>query len=698
MKMERIDAPDGATRATSAVETLKALDQAVAVIEFDLSGTILRVNDRFLEESDYSEAELVGNHHSLFFASGTYKTSEYDQFWERLKAGEKVQGEIARRRKDGSDLWVQASYAPVFDADGNMTRIVGIGMNVTAQREQSLIAHSKVAALEQSQAVVEFDLSGRIVDCNDLFLKSKGYTRDAALNLHHRDLCESHYAASDEHARFWDKLVSGESVSGVFRRKTHTGRDVWIRATYSPIMGLDGKPRGVLQFAHDITAQRRKDAEFEGKVRAIDRAEAVIEFELDGTILEANANFLNLMGYAREEIVGRHHRIFCDAATANAESYKAFWEKLGRGEFDKGEYKRLTKNGEDVWIHASYNPIFDSDGRPFKVVKFAADITEEKRASNDHEARLDAIGRSLAVIEFDLDGKVLDANENFQRLSGYALRELKGQHHSTLCSPDHIRSQDYRDFWLDLSAGKFQTGRFHRVGKYDRDIWIQATYSPIMDLRGEVCRIVKYAFDVTEEVQLERAISSRAGQMSDLAKRLASLIGDISGSTEKVHGLSLRTKVNAEDGQETLGSVIDSIEQIQRSASGIAEIVAIISEIAGQTNLLAFNAEIEAARAGEHGVGFSVVAGEVRKLAERSSAAARDITRLIEESNNRVSEGTGRSQRAREAFGQIVASVHRTGDEISHITGLVSAQEGVSGDVVKLVEELVAVTRNSANG
>ncbi|WP_408589642.1 PAS domain S-box protein [Novosphingobium sp.] len=581
MNMDKIEAPTSAQQITAEQGTLRAIEQAFAVIEFDTAGNILRANDRFLALTGYTADELAGLHHRVFCQRSYIASVAYSQFWEKLAGGEVQQGEFLRLRKDGREVWMQASYNPVLDADGRPERIVKVAMDVTTQRLESLAASGKIEAIERSQAVIEFDLTGRIVKVNDLFLAIKGYTREAALNLCHRDLCDPAYAASDDYARFWDSLVRGEFVSGVFRRRTQTGRDVWIRATYSPILDLNGTPRGIVQFAHDITTQRQKDAEFEGKVRAMDRAEAVIEFELDGTIIDANTNFLNLTGYAREEIVGRHHRIFCDAQTANDDAYKAFWAGLGRGEFDKGEYKRLCKNGEEIWIQASYNPIFDADGKPFKVVKFASDVTAEKHQSNDHQARLAAIARSLAVIEFDLDGKVVAANENFQRLSGYALRELMGQHHSMLCSPDHIRSQAYRDFWLDLNAGRFQSGRVHRVGKYDRDIWIQATYSPIMDLRGEVCRIVKYAFDVTEEVQLERAISSRAEQMSELARRLAQLIGDISGSTEKVHNLSLRTKANAEDGQETLGSVIDSIEQIQRSASGIAEIVAIISEIAG---------------------------------------------------------------------------------------------------------------------
>ena len=326
------------------------------------------------------------------------------------------------------------------------------------------------------------------------------------------------------------------------------------------------------------------------------------------------------------------------------------------------------------------------------MVKFAVDVTAEKVSAAESAARVEALGRSLAVVEFDLDGKVVSANDNFLRVVGYSLREIVGQHHAMFCSPHYVRSQEYRDFWLRLNKGEFHSGRFHRVGKFDRDIHIQATYNPIFDLRGEPQRIVKYAFDVTEQVLMEKAITDRGADMRRIADGLSHAIEGITRASGTANALSRQTRANAEDGQATLGSAIGAIEQIQKSSSDIAEIVAIISEISGQTNLLAFNAEIEAARAGEHGVGFSVVAGEVRKLAERSSSAAREISRLIQESGARVAEGTERSRAAREAFGHIVESVHRTSDAIEDIANSAGEQQSVSGEVIALIQQLMAAT------
>lgn len=692
MKIEPVGTAGEMDAANLEAGSLAAIERAFAVIEFDLRGTILRANHNFLAAMGYEEHEVVGQPHAMFCGKVHAASAAYRQFWEQLGEGQFQQGEFSRLRKDGSEVWLQASYNPVLDDEGKPVRIVKVAMDVTGQRLESLAAISKVDAIERSQAVVEFDLSGRIVAANAQFLAMKGIAPGTERNLSHKDLCDPVFAASDEYAAFWTKLTQGEFVSGIFRRRSHDGNEVWIRASYSPILDLSGRPRRIVQFAHDVSEQRRINAEHEGKVRAIDRAQAMVEFDLTGHVIAANRNFLDLTGYVLEEIAGRHHRQFCDPATAQGEAYTAFWEKLARGEFESGEYKRLRKDGKEIWIQATYNPIFDASGKPVKIVKFAVDVTAEKTRANEFIAKVDAIGRSLAVIEFDLDGKVLTANDNFLRTTGYSLREITGQHHSMFCSPDYIRSQEYRDFWLKLNAGEVHGGRFHRIGKYDRDIWIQATYNPIFDLQGRPCRIVKYAFDVTDQVQMEQAITQRAAQMDGLAGRLSHSISQITESTGLARDLSGQTRTNAEQGGETLLAAISSIELIQKSATAISEIVRIISEISGQTNLLAFNAEIEAARAGEHGVGFSVVAGEVRKLAERSATAARDIARLIDESNARVTEGTSRSREAREAFTRIVTSVHQTSDAIDTINGLAGAQETVSAEVVQLVTQLVAAT------
>ncbi|WP_337846846.1 methyl-accepting chemotaxis protein [Sphingomonas sp.] len=330
------------------------------------------------------------------------------------------------------------------------------------------------------------------------------------------------------------------------------------------------------------------------------------------------------------------------------------------------------------------------------MVKFALDVTKQKQASMDFRAKVDAMDRSQAVVEFDLEGNILDGNENFLRLTGYSSRELIGQHHSMLCTSEHIRSAEYRDFWLSLARGEVQAGRFHRVGKFERDIWIMATYNPVLDTRGKPIRVIKYASDITEQVALEQRIKACSAAMSEEVETLSTSIQAISEATQNATRLSDRTRGGAQVGSGSLSNAVDAINLIQKSGTGISEIVSTIVNLAGQTNLLAFNAEIEAARAGEHGIGFSIVAGEVRKLAERSATAAREISGLLEETQQRIAAGSESSRNANDAFAQIVESVLQTSESIDGVTALAASQTAMSERVVSLIRELSSATSRAA--
>ena len=250
-------------------------------------------------------------------------------------------------------------------------------------------------------------------------------------------------------------------------------------------MDLDGRPFKVVKFASDVTQQKLASAEANGKVDAIGKSQAVIEFNMDGTIISANDNFLNALGYQLGEIKGQHHKIFCETTYTNSSAYRQFWEKLNRGEFDSGEYKRLGKNGKEIWIQATYNPIMDLNGKPFKVIKFASDVTQQKLAAAEADGKIDAIGKSQAMIEFNMDGTIITANNNFLNALDYRMEEIQGQHHKMFCETSYTSSPEYTQFWEKLNRGEFDAGEYKRVGKNGKEIWIQATYNPIMDLNGK---------------------------------------------------------------------------------------------------------------------------------------------------------------------------------------------------------------------
>lgn len=476
-------------------------------------------------------------------------------------------------------------------------------------------------ALDRSQAVIEFKVDGTILTANDNFLSLMGYGLEEVKGRHHSIFVDASYRASPEYRAFWQALGKGEFKTAEFKRVTKDGREVWIQATYAPIADHKGRVYKVVKFASDITEAKLKASDFNGQIDAINLSQAVIEFELDGTIRKANKNFLNAMGYEESEIVGKHHRTFVDAETRNSPEYAAFWEALARGEYRAGEFKRVAKGGREVWIQASYNPIRDMNGKPYKVVKFASDITAEKKRAAEAAGQLDAIQKSQAVISFKLDGTIEEANENFLNAVGYRMEEIRGRHHSMFMPEEAARSEEYHAFWAALNQGQFQAGEYRRIGKGGREIWIQATYNPIRDLNGQPYKVVKFATDVTDEVMARR----RAEQISNLLEQTAAGAEEMNASVREIAVSMEQCNELTSGAAEEVSTTGHATERLDSAATSMGGITVAIGEITNQINMLALNATIEAARAGEAGKGFAVVANEVKVLADQARKATTEI-------------------------------------------------------------------------
>ncbi|MAR00639.1 MAG: hypothetical protein CMI00_08880 [Oceanospirillaceae bacterium] len=278
-------------------------------------------------------------------------------------------------------------------------------------------------------------------------------------------------------------------------------------------------PWNFLRFnSEEKKKERERVLEYRGQIAAINKSQAVIESSLDGKILHANDNFLNALGYSLEEIIGRHHSMFVEPSYSNSQEYRAFWEKLGRGEYDAAQYKRIGKGGREIWIQASYNPIMDEEGKPFKVIKYATDITSQKLREADFTGQLSAISKAQAVIEFSLDGKILHANDNFLNTLGYSLDEIIDRHHSMFVEPSYRNSPEYKMFWEKLGRGEYDAAQYKRIGKGGREVWIQATYNPIMDMNGKPFKVVKYATDVTDEVKAAEILKLAVAQTQSVVQ------------------------------------------------------------------------------------------------------------------------------------------------------------------------------------
>jgi methyl-accepting chemotaxis protein len=429
------------------------------------------------------------------------------------------------------------------------------------------------------------------------------------------------------------------------------------------------------------------DDRMRAELEALNRSQAVIRFTPDGIILDANHNFLVAMGYTLNEIKGQHHRIFCDTDYVQTNAYKEFWNKLKNGTFFTSQFKRFTKSGQEIWIEASYNPIIDNSGKVIQVVKYASDITEQKMIDADYEGQIDAISKSQAVIHFELDGTIITANKNFLSATGYRLDDIQGKHHSMFCDPQYARSKEYQELWDKLNDGEYQAGEYKRFGKGGKEIWINASYNPIMDMNGNPFKVVKYATDITSQTKAKIQSQKLTNSLQDESSSVAAAIEEMTASIEEISHNMVLSNTSINDITIKARQSDDLMISLKSTAKSMEVVVDFIRDIAEQVNLLALNATIEAARAGDAGKSFAVVAAEVKKLASQVGKATNDIAEKIV-SLQKI------STLAAESSGDISKTTHAVNIAVNTVTLAIKEQNIVTREIA---DSMVKTSQNVDN-
>ena len=670
-----------------------AVDTGFAAIEFLPDGTILSANRNFCQTMGYAEDDILGQHHRLFCEKEYAQSEEYQNFWRALGEGRVSTGEFERITKDGQRIWLNAAYTPVRDAYGNVVKVTKIALNITGMIESRVQGENLQSAVDTGWAYIEFDPSGVISSVNKNFLSVLGYAEEKeVVGQHHRIFCENEYAQSAEYVIFWDNLRAGRIQSGEFRRRTRTGEEVWINASYTPVKDGQGKVVKVIKIASDITKMIHSRKQGENLKSAVNTSFAAIEFSPDGTILTANANFCQTMQYAnQDEFVGKHHRLFCEPQYAESAEYKNFWVNLAAGKVNAGEFERITKNGQRVWLSASYTPVTNAEGNVEKVIKIATDITSVKTPVLQVRDIISKMAQGDLTLRFDAksDGYVQEMGEalNVAIENLNALLSNIGKNASLVADSSSSvleKSESVKDNTSEVASAITQMAK----GAQDQAIKTDDSSKLVEDVRAS-------SSDMEEKANSIYRTAERGQQSCENGiKIIKNLINNMGGINDSASVTS------------------ESISILTQRAEEIGRTLNVITDIAAQTNLLALNAAIEAARAGDAGRGFAVVAEEIRKLAEDSRRSAVDIEKIIgdvqkdtqsaskaiETMSSSVKDGSLATQEASSIFEEIALASSNTLSFSKEIQQATSAQKLSIDTVAKNIEQIVVVAEETAAG
>lgn len=532
--------------------------------------------------------------------------------------------------------------------------------------------HAKFAAIDAHLSIVEYSLGGEILEANENFLNLLGYSLSEIQGKHHSILIDKRFRESTEHTNFWNHIA----IKGSTREQTpcirKSGETLWLESSYAIVHDEHANPQSIICTVRDINEQKLAQSDSQKTIDAIEHAFAIIEYHPDGTISDANPVFLRLSDCHTSEVIGKHYSSLFVRNEKQEQKMNQAWESATKGNHVSENCSMRTKHGVEVWLHSVFIPRYDDQNAMYKIIQYSSDITEQTLLSNNFRNQIQAINNSQAVIEFLMDGTIISANDKFLNTMGYRLDEIQGRHHSIFVDPSEQNSQEYTDFWNNLRKGKFDGRVFKRIAKDGSTVWIHAYYNPILDSEGNPQKVVKFATDMSELMQ----VLSLSEETSMKTRQIEHSIAGISTEIDIINQNMSATKNAASAILETIISTRQASQQLNKTLLSMEDIVNLIRDIAARVNLLAINAAIEAARASEAGKGFAVVASEVRKLANQTESATDDIAQQITD----VQTLSANLSQSIQAFVDQAESVNTY---VGHSAASLETQDEMSGEIVE---------------